>query len=515
MKKNIFFIFFFTIIILGFTLRVYNLSDNPAGFFCDEASIGYNAYSILTKGYDEFGTPFPFFFKAFGEYKSPIQTYSTVPFVWIFGLNEFSTRLPSAVYGSLSLIAVYLLVKELFKHHRRHRLLAVLSMLFLAVSPWAVHFSRVALEGLMPFVFFTTLALYLLQIAQNKPKLLPLSLTSFAFALYSYFPGRIFIPLFGIGLFFINIRFFLSHRKQTIISFLALIILLLPFIQHLFSPAGLDRWRQVNIFTNPPGDGTILPHIALNYLRHFSADFLFLKGDIDMPGQFITRHSVRGMGELYLFQLPLIIIGLSSLFKKKNIKSFFILLLWLILYPVGSMFTIDNSPQATRSVIGVIPFQILSSVGAVYLLRLASKIKRPLHIASIGITSAIVIVSFINYLSLYFISYPDYSADFWGWQYGAKDVVAYFSAHERSYDDLIMFPEFNAPYIFFKFYAPGGCAKCRLGTPDNSYVKGRHQLFAVTPDYMANHPEFIYKPLKIIYYPNGKAAFILVNLQAP
>lgn len=507
MKKLILLI----ILILGFTLRVYNLSGNPAGFFCDEASIGYNAYSILTTGADEFGTPFPIFFRAFGEHKSPIETYSTVPFVWLLGLNEFSTRLTSSTYGLLSLITIYLLVKEFFKHHKDHYLLAVLSVFFLAISPWAVHFSRVALEGLMPFVFFTTFALYLLQKAQNRPKLLPFAVASFVFALYSYFPARIFIPLFGIGLFFIYLRFFVSHIKETIISFFVLILLLVPFIQHLFSPSGLDRWQQVSIFSSPPKDETVLNHITANYFGHFSADFLFLKGDIDMPGQFITRHSVRGMGELYLFQLPLIAFGLFALLKRKH-KAFSILFLWLIIYPVGSMFTYDNSPQATRSIIGVIPFQILSSIGAVYLLKIASKTKRTLYIASIGIASVIVLVSFVNYLSLYFVSYPKYSSDFWGWQYGAGDIIQYFSAHEKNYDDLIMAPKFNESDIFFKFYAPDGCSNCKIGLPDNSYVKSRKQLFAITPEFITSHSDFIYSPVKTIYYPNGKLAFILAEI---
>lgn len=510
MKRNIFLILFYSILVLGFTLRVYNLSGSPAGFFCDEASIGYNAYRILTTGTDEFGTHFPLFFRAFGEYKSPIQIYSTVPFVWIFGLNEFSTRLPSAIYGTLSLIAIYLLTREFFKYHKKVNLLAIFTMFFLAISPWVIHFSRIAFE-LMPFIFFTTFALYLLEKTQTRPKLLPFAVASFVFALYSYFPGRIFIPLFGMGLFFIYLRFFVSHMKQTIISFFVLILLLVPFIQNQFSPAGLARWQQVSIISNPPKNESPLRHIASNYFRHFSADFLFLKGDIDMPGQFITRHSVRGMGELYLFQLPLVVFGLWSLFRRKN-KMFLIMLLWLILYPVGSMFTVDDSPQATRSIIGVIPFQILSSVGAIYLLHLASKMKKPLYFASVGIASVIVLVSFVNYLSLYFVSYPKYSSDFWGWQYGARDIVAYFSAHSTSYDDFIMAPEFNAPGIFFKFYAPGGCSNCKIGLPDNSYIKDRKQLFAITPAYITSHSDFIYSPVKTIYYPNGKLAFILTEI---
>src|SRR5947209_1614488 len=72
---------FLTILIIGLIVRIYNLSDNPAGFQVDEASIGYNAYSILTTGKDEHGVFSPIFFQAFGEYKSPIQIYSTVPLI--------------------------------------------------------------------------------------------------------------------------------------------------------------------------------------------------------------------------------------------------------------------------------------------------------------------------------------------------------------------------------------------------------------------------------------------------
>ena len=60
---------FLFILTLATFLRLYRLKDNPAGFFCDEASIGYNAYSILTTGKDEWGQPWPLFFRAFGEYK--------------------------------------------------------------------------------------------------------------------------------------------------------------------------------------------------------------------------------------------------------------------------------------------------------------------------------------------------------------------------------------------------------------------------------------------------------------
>ena len=145
------------IILLGAALRLYNLSNDPAGLFTDEASVGYNAYTIAHFGTDEYGTSYPFFFKAFGEYKNPVEIYSTAPFVGLFGLNEFTTRLPSAIYGTLGIIAIYLVTLELFANVKKKQFLALSTALLLTISPWDIQFSRVALEGLMAYVFFTLL----------------------------------------------------------------------------------------------------------------------------------------------------------------------------------------------------------------------------------------------------------------------------------------------------------------------------------------------------------------------
>src|SRR5258708_3809680 len=359
-------ILFFSIILFSLIIRIYALSNIPAGFFADEASIGYNAYTILTKGTDQYNVPYPLFFKAFGDYKSPIQIYTSIIFVFLFGLNEFTVRMTSVLYGILSIAALYFLVKELFLHDKQKTLLALVSMFFLAISPWHIHISRISLEGMMAFVFFTTFGLYLFIKAHNKPRLLPFAIVSFALAMYSYFPARLFIPIFGIGIFLYSFRFFLLHIKETVISTIILIVFMIPFFQNLLAPEGLARWEQVNIFTTPPVNESVFHHIATNYLDHFSLDFLFLKGDIDMPGQVISRHSVRGVGELYLFQLPLFLLGLVSLIKRRN-KLVFLLFLWLLLFPVCILFIPIINPFSTRSIIVSIPFQIFSAISFLYL----------------------------------------------------------------------------------------------------------------------------------------------------
>src|SRR3989339_2190313 len=102
------------ILALSFLLRVVALDKYPVGFTPDEASFGYDAYSILKTGKDQWGNAFPLVLKSFGDYKAPIYAYLTIPSVSIFGLTKFAVRLPNALLGSLAVYVVYLLINKLF-----------------------------------------------------------------------------------------------------------------------------------------------------------------------------------------------------------------------------------------------------------------------------------------------------------------------------------------------------------------------------------------------------------------
>src|SRR3989344_7494950 len=96
MKYTYLLILVFTLAVL---LRFVNLSHMPPSLSWDEVSFGYNAWSILKTGKDEYGIPFPFLFRAFDEYKQPGLVYLTVVSEAIFGLNEFAVRFPVALSG--------------------------------------------------------------------------------------------------------------------------------------------------------------------------------------------------------------------------------------------------------------------------------------------------------------------------------------------------------------------------------------------------------------------------------
>src|SRR3989344_7497886 len=121
------------ILLLSAFLRFYQLGSVPSGFINDEAAFGFNAYSLLKTGRDEFGQVWPVIFHSFGEGKLPVYIYLTMPSVAIFGLNEFAVRLPSAIFGVLTVWVV-----------SRWSLLAAL---VLATMPWHIHFSRAAFEA--------------------------------------------------------------------------------------------------------------------------------------------------------------------------------------------------------------------------------------------------------------------------------------------------------------------------------------------------------------------------------
>jgi 4-amino-4-deoxy-L-arabinose transferase-like glycosyltransferase len=92
-----YFLTLFFIVFLAGVLRVYQLGINPPSLTWDEAAWGYNAYALGIDGKDEFGRFLPVdYFESFGDYKPPVYAYLAILPVKVFGLNEFSTRLPSA-----------------------------------------------------------------------------------------------------------------------------------------------------------------------------------------------------------------------------------------------------------------------------------------------------------------------------------------------------------------------------------------------------------------------------------
>jgi len=185
---------------LGFLLRIYKVSEIPPGITMDESSIGYNAFSVLKTGKDEYGKYFPVAFRSFADFKMPGYFYFTVPWIAIFGVSVFSLRITSIIFGTLTGLIIYLLVLKIFGEENRRLGLFVLAVYLL--SPWSIIFSRGAFESNLAF-FFLTSAIYLqvISLINKKMKYLFLSSIFYAFSVYSYHSEKVLAPMLFLAIY--------------------------------------------------------------------------------------------------------------------------------------------------------------------------------------------------------------------------------------------------------------------------------------------------------------------------
>lgn len=263
------------IIIFAAFLRFYKLSFNPPGLYVDEAATGYNAFSILKTGKDEYGKSFPIFFRSFGDYKMPLNIYLTVLPVWALGLNVFSVRLMSAFFGSITMYLVYLLTKEIFKNDEK---LALWSAFIYAVSPWSMFISRVCFEGNIGlFLLLLALLVQLKAMKTRSKKIMIISVIAYALSAYSYHTERFISP--AIMLFVLLLNYLKTFRKNIgsiLWPFLLLILLLSPQIILFFSSAGQARIEALVVENN-----SIRNFLSL-YTSYFSPRNLFFDPDPDL-----------------------------------------------------------------------------------------------------------------------------------------------------------------------------------------------------------------------------------------
>lgn len=462
------------IVLLACFLRFYKIDQIPVSLYWDEAAMGYNAYTIAQTGQDEYGNAFPFLFESFNDYKMPGAIYLMAVIVKIFGLSEFTVRFISALLGTLTVVCTYFLVLALFngdtykKNEKQNHfiwnasLVGLVTAFLLAISPWHIQFSRTSFEANVG-VFFIVLGVWSFLRGLSFSIFYYISMISFGISMYMYRSIDVFLPLLLLSLYVI-FRKRLTFKK-FIIGNILLLCIIAPFIPHILSPDGMKRVQQVNISMNIQEDlyknslaiqkegNTVWNRIIYNrrfvyvqtfineYISHFSPKFLFLEGDSN------GRHGPRGMGLLYYWELPFLLIGLYALLRyapNSSIKA--IVLLWIVIALIPASFSIP-APHALRS-LNVLPMpQLLIAMGLWFCYTKVLSKKRLLFISVVGI---FILGCFLNYLYLYYEKTPKITAS--AWADGHKQLTTYVFANEKSYDKILITGEYWQPYIYFLFY---------------------------------------------------------------
>jgi len=499
----------FIILVVAALLRLWNLDSNPPHLSPDEASLGYNAYSILKTGRDEYGELLPMVFKSFGDYKPGFYVYLTVPFVAVLGLNEWSVRLPSAIAGTVAVYLLYLLVKELLGYGLSFRStknmsvsgsksfllstvyqqLAMLASLLLAISPWHLHLSRGAWEVNVSLTLTLTGILFFLK-SFKFPKYLIISSFFFSLTFITYQGAKLSTAIVILTLFITflkDIKIFLKINWKTALVSLALAFAVSSPALLSFTKGQTGRLTVFSIFSYPRPEEYLEGFLSkaeekvgdLNYylfhsetlnfkrgilgryFNHFSGRFLFFEGDYQNP-----KHSSPNHGMLQFFDIVLIPIGLISLIRHKSRMTDFVLL-WLLLSPLPAVLTRDQV-QAVRAFNMVIPLAIVSAYGALTLINYFKKFRftdyglsKSKHVflryLLFTVYCSLFTVSFLYFLDSYFIHLPIHNAKHWS--YGYKQVIEDLLPIQNNYKTVYFQQSYDQPYIYYLFYSKYDPAK--------------------------------------------------------
>ncbi len=434
------------VLVVATVLRVYNLRDLPAGLFCDEAAFGYNGFAIAQSGYDENGKFLPLLVWSFGGYKNTVYIYSTALAVKLFGLDEFSTRLPAALYGVASIAVLFWIGKALFNPW-----VGLFAAVFLTLAPWHLHFSRIAFE-MTPFAFLFGLGfLFLLRYTQGR-RTLPLAALFFALTPYNYAISAVVVPLFLLGFAVLYAPTLIRRWRETLLAVLVGIVTIAPLVVFYYrNPQGTIYVQRTTMFDLNAPLWPQLQRYATNYLEFFNYRFLFEHGD---P---ITRHSVREFGELLPVYFPFLLVGIvAALLRRDRFSK--LVLWWLVVYPSGATM-LTEIPSATRAFIGVPAFCLLTGIGLATALWALNVFRwrplvRALQAAGLCAAGYVLGQQASAYWRFYANEYPKYSAPtYGGFQYGYRDSIAFMEPLRSRYARLMLTAtEVNQPQIFPLFY---------------------------------------------------------------
>lgn len=551
------------ILLLAILLRLWGLDSVPVSLFGDELDVGYQSYSILKTGRDYFGNFLPFHFKSLAEYRTPFYPYTAVPTIALFGISAWGVRLPIAIFGILTVLALYLLVKEITKNEN----LSLLSAFLLSISPWHIHFSRAGFDG-PQMLFLYTLGIYFLLISFRSKNTLWLSAFFLAFTPWAYNTAKLFLPLTILAILIIWKDDLLKIPKRRLfLAIITFIVITAPFLISTVFGGGTERIQGISIFNDP----TVIPQMGFdrqndvgvrgnssqsvtifdklfhnkitsysqiftnNYLQSFSTEFLFIKGD----SQNLRQSSGE---EFYKYQFIFLILGLVFLITSnldKKIKIF--LILWILASPVPSALTQGGGVHATRLILMLLPLNILTAFGIYYsYIKINKKFKTPFVI----LISLLILLGFVFYQHNYWIHYP-WKSERW-WHGGFKDAIQSAVSEGEKYDKVIISGADEPPLIFFlslSQYSPSDFQQKyplakeflsgfgEVDKLDKYYFpaigvgKNLYELGSILPDnalYLATFKEInldlIKEPervpqdiklVKIINYPSGNPAFYL------
>ena len=427
------------ILTVAFFLRIFQLTTVPLSLHGDDIGVGYNAWTLLKNGTDEYGEKFPLTFRAD---ISPLIFYVTVPSIALFGNSEFAIRLPSAICGVLTVLVAYLLTKKIFRlfeitHASK---LVLLSALSLSISPWHIQASRIAHDaGLALLIQLVAAVIFLIFLEKENRSLLLLSACLFGLSVYAYHTPSFTTPVLLLLLLITFRKKLDPFRPAVLLAFFIFIAVITPMALHRISkPLGDTRFGGINIFIREQPNENLFIAVPRRFAMSFVNQLNPVSWFLDSSSS--RYFNVKSSGFLYLLDSAFILLGIWKL--KSKLRLF--LLGWIFIGLSAGALT-SGPVNGGRILFILPPILIFSSMGLYCILQTAFKKNLFLPVIIISL----YMFSLSNFLIQYFIGPQLFYRE---WEYGAKAVAQFALSRESQVRAVVITDQIKQGYVYVLFY---------------------------------------------------------------
>jgi hypothetical protein len=429
-----------TLAVLVVLRNVIDLSGSPPGLYVDEASIGYNAWTIAHFGVDEHGISFPLFFEAFGEYKNPIYVYAVAALVRFLPLTVAVERFPAAIFG----LAVVAFLTAAAWRMTGSRLITLGTLALTAFTPWLVIESRVGFETIS-MVALLSGALWCLVGRHPTPRQFGVAGVFLAFAIYGYTTARLEILLLAIPL---VIAWWLARNNgwwRALVPVGAGYVVL--GVYALANPGALTgRFSEISIWADGSPLNVVIDRFLVNYVTYFSPSFLFTSGDAN------PRQNTEIGGMLLWVMAPLLIAGIVVCWQRRREPLVRFLVAGILLSPIAAALTNNGTPHALRSS-GMFPFLVILAILGADGLRTALRGRVGAGRLVVAVLGAGLVAQAAVFTVDLYAAYPNRSAP----DFDTGEIAAIVTAHDLAGSHRVYLSDsLDPPYVeaFFHYLPP-------------------------------------------------------------
>ncbi len=403
------------IIAIAIFFRFWQFGSVPSGLYQDEAMNGADALTSLESG------NFRVFYSN-NNGREGMIVWLDVLAIKLFGTEPWVLRVFPAAAGVLAVLGLYFLTKLLFNPH-----VALASSFFIAISFWAVNFSRIGFRaGLMlPFLIWS---FYFLWRGLDKK---PVSDTGgfwcrtpdfiiagilFGLGFYTYISYR-FAPVL-VAMFFIP---YLIRRRVKNLWLGFVIFAIVAFIVAL--PIGL-------YFLNNPGDffgrsGQVAIWSAENPFKAAILSIVSTLGMFNIIGDFNWRHNFANSPQLFWPVGILFLIGLGISIKRLRFSEKF-MLMWLGIFLLPNILAAEGNPHALRALGAMPAAMVFAGIGLVWIWGKVQRYKK---------------VFILLIIFLLFIGFSEFNKYFVKWASDIHTVEAFSQNQVKIADYLNRLPQ--------------------------------------------------------------------------